>query len=76
MPNFNITIARVDAGLTAQATGQGAFPLVATSDTEFHFQEAVRGLRVFGRNELQCLPAREVAFRFELWCRRGEVGQQ
>ncbi len=44
MPNFNITITRVDGGLTAQATGQGAFPLVATSDTEFHFQEA--GIRI------------------------------
>ena len=44
MPNFNITIAHVDTGLTAQATGQGAFPLVATSDTEFHFQEA--GIRI------------------------------
>ena len=44
MPKFNITIARGDAGLTAQATGQGAFALVATSDTEFHFEEA--GIRI------------------------------
>ncbi len=44
MPSFNITVKRVDGGLTAQATGQGAFPLVATSDTEFHYQEA--GIRI------------------------------
>lgn len=44
MPGFNITITRTDAGLTAQATGQGAFVLTATSDTEFHFQEA--GIRI------------------------------
>ncbi|MEQ1781518.1 MAG: serine hydrolase [Hyphomonadaceae bacterium] len=44
MPKFNITVVRVDGGLTAQATGQGAFPLTATSDTEFHFQEA--GIRI------------------------------
>jgi D-alanyl-D-alanine carboxypeptidase len=44
MPNFNVTIARVDGGITAQATGQDAFPLMSTSDTEFHFQEA--GIRI------------------------------
>ena len=44
MPGFNITITRVDGGLTGQASGQGAFPLVATSDTEFHYQEA--GIRI------------------------------
>jgi hypothetical protein len=44
MPSFNITVTRVDGGLTAQATGQGAFPLVATSDTEFHYQDA--GIRI------------------------------
>jgi Domain of unknown function (DUF3471) len=44
MPGFNITITRVDGGLTGQASGQSAFPLVATSDTEFHYQEA--GIRI------------------------------
>lgn len=44
MPKFNITVARAGDGITAQATGQGAFPLTPTSDTEFHFQEA--GIRI------------------------------
>jgi hypothetical protein len=43
-PGLNITIARVDGGLTAQASGQGTFPLTATSETEFHFQPA--GIRI------------------------------
>ena len=44
MPDFNITLTRDGNVLSAQATGQGAFPLTATSDTEFHFQPA--GIRV------------------------------
>ncbi len=40
MPAFNITITREGSVLSAQATGQGAFALTATSDTEFHFQPA------------------------------------
>jgi len=44
MPDFNITVTRDGNVLSAQATGQGAFPLTATSDTEFHFQPA--GIRV------------------------------
>ncbi len=43
-PGFNITVTRVGNVLSAQATGQGAFPLTPTSDTEFHFQPA--GIRV------------------------------
>ena len=44
MPKFNITVKREGDGLIAQATGQGAFPLTPTSDTEFHFQPA--GVRI------------------------------
>lgn len=44
MPKFNITVKREGDALTAQATGQGAFPLTPTSDTEFHFQEG--GIRI------------------------------
>lgn len=44
MPGFNITITRDGATLSAQATGQGAFALTATSETEFHFQPA--GIRI------------------------------
>ena len=44
MPSFNITVTHVDGGLSAQATGQDPFPLIATSDTEFHFQAA--GIRL------------------------------
>ena len=44
MPDFNITLTREGNVLSAQATGQGAFPLTATSDTEFHFQPA--GIRI------------------------------
>lgn len=44
MPGFNITVTRSGNVLSAQATGQGAFELVATSDTEFHFPPA--GIRV------------------------------
>ncbi|HEY7800238.1 MAG TPA: serine hydrolase [Hyphomonadaceae bacterium] len=39
-PGFNITMKREGDKLTAQATGQGAFTLTSTSDTEFHFQPA------------------------------------
>jgi CubicO group peptidase (beta-lactamase class C family) len=39
-PGFNITITHVGDALTAQATGQNAFALTSTSDTEFHFQPA------------------------------------
>ncbi|MDP3496044.1 MAG: serine hydrolase [Hyphomonadaceae bacterium] len=44
MPKFNITVARAGDGITVQATGQSAFPLTSTSDTEFHFQQA--GVRI------------------------------
>lgn len=44
MPDFNITITRAGNVLSAQATGQNAFALMPTSDTEFHFQPA--GIRV------------------------------
>jgi CubicO group peptidase (beta-lactamase class C family) len=43
-PGFNITLTRDGATLSAQATGQGAFALTATSDTEFHFQPAGIGI--------------------------------
>jgi CubicO group peptidase (beta-lactamase class C family) len=43
-PGFNITIARQDGVLTAQATGQSAFALTPTSATEFHYQPA--GIRL------------------------------
>lgn len=41
---FNITVTREGGTLSARATGQEAFPLTATSDTEFHFQPA--GIRI------------------------------
>ena len=44
MKDFNITITRNGGVLSAQATGQEAFTLTATSDTEFHFQAA--GIRI------------------------------
>lgn len=44
MPGFDVTVKREGDALTAQATGQGAFPLTPTSDTEFHFQEG--GIRI------------------------------
>ncbi len=44
MKDFNITITHEGSVLSAQATGQDAFALVATSDTEFHFQAA--GIRI------------------------------
>jgi D-alanyl-D-alanine carboxypeptidase len=44
MKDFNITITRDGGVLSAQATGQDAFTLTATSDTEFHFQAA--GIRI------------------------------
>lgn len=37
-PAMNVTITRDGDQLMAQATGQGAFPLLATSETEFHYQ--------------------------------------
>lgn len=43
-PGFNITVTRAGNVLSAQATGQGAFALTPTSDTEFHFQPA--GIRM------------------------------
>ena len=39
-PGFNVILKREGDKLTAQATGQAAFPLTSTSDTEFHFQPA------------------------------------
>lgn len=38
MPGMNITVTRAGSTLNAQATGQSAFALTATSPTEFHFQ--------------------------------------
>ena len=43
-PGFDITIAREGDKLTSQATGQGKFTFIATSDTVFHFQPA--GIKV------------------------------
>jgi CubicO group peptidase (beta-lactamase class C family) len=40
LPGFDITVSHKDGKLVAQATGQGEFTLLATSDTEFHFQPA------------------------------------
>lgn len=37
LPEMNMTLTRVDGKLMAQADGQSAFPLIATSPTEFHF---------------------------------------
>ncbi len=43
-PGFNITITRSGQTLVGQATGQGDFPLTATSNTEFEQQQA--GIRI------------------------------
>lgn len=43
-PGFNLTISRGGASLVAQATGQGEFPLIATSETEFRQPDA--GIRI------------------------------
>ncbi len=43
-PGFNITITRNGGTLSAQATGQDAFALTATAETEFQFQPA--GIRI------------------------------
>ena len=43
-PGFNITITREGGVLSAQATGQDAFALTATAETEFQFQPA--GIRI------------------------------
>lgn len=37
---LKITVKKVGKELTAQATGQGAFPLTCTSETEFRFDQA------------------------------------
>jgi CubicO group peptidase (beta-lactamase class C family) len=48
---IKITIAENDGQLTAQATGQSAFPLTATSETEFVFETA--GIQmVFGDQKM------------------------
>lgn len=44
MPSFNITITRGGESLVAKATGQGEFPLTATSTTEF--QQPQAGIRI------------------------------
>ncbi|AWA29510.1 D-alanyl-D-alanine carboxypeptidase [Flavobacterium magnum] len=48
---LKLTIAYEDGTLTAQATGQGAFPLEARSETEFIFDQA--GIKItFGENTM------------------------
>ncbi|AWI27195.1 serine hydrolase [Flavobacterium pallidum] len=48
---LKMTIAYENGNLTAQATGQGAFPLTAESETEFIFEDA--GIKItFGNNTM------------------------
>jgi len=59
---IKITIAENNGQLTAQATGQSAFPLTATSETEFVFETA--GIQMIFSNQKMVLKQGGMEFEF------------
>lgn len=59
---IKITIAENNGQLTAQATGQSAFPLTATSETEFVFETA--GIQMIFNNQKMVLKQGGMEFEF------------
>ena len=59
---IKITIAESNGQLTAQATGQSAFPLTATSETEFVFETA--GIQMIFSNQKMVLKQGGMEFEF------------
>lgn len=59
---IKITIAENNGALTAQATGQSAFPLTATSETDFVFETA--GIQMIFSNQKMILKQGGMEFEF------------
>ena len=59
---IKITIAESNGQLTAQATGQSAFPLTATSETDFVFETA--GIQMIFSNQKMILKQGGMEFEF------------